>query len=128
MSPKYTLAVTTRILIHCGQSAAAEKLAEIRDSFLREVGIIAACNKEGSAKTNKISFGDAKLKELLKELGPKEADKTEKKEWQAFAATFSAAWALAVATDGDVPLTAADIEARAADIEARKAKSEAAPK
>lgn len=126
MSPKYTLTIVSRILTHTGQERAIEQLAEIREAFLREVGVVAAANAEGSAKANKISFGDAKIKEVLKLLEPKNMDKEEKKAWRTFAATFHAAYNLAVATDGNVPLTEGEIQEREEATAAKKAKQKEA--
>ncbi len=128
MSPKFTLSVVSRILTHTGQGSAAEKLAEVRPAFLREVGQVATSNAEGSAKRNKVSFGDAKLKDVLKSITPKEMDEAKKKEWAKFADTITGAWHLAVAVDGNVPLTEAEIAERAAkEAEAKAAKEAKAP-
>lgn len=106
MSPKFTLATVSRIFTHCGQPQAIELLVAVREDFLRTISEVAAENAAGKAKANKVSFGDAKLKEVLKAIGPtKDNNKEVRDEWLKFTAIFLGAWAMAVGTEGNVPLT-----------------------
>lgn len=123
MSPKHTIAVINRILVHCGQTAHAETLANYRESILREIGVAQSECSGGKAKGTKVDFGSIAVKKVLSAVAPEEfADKAEKEEWQAFALTFVGAWMLAVGVNGNVALTPDEIAKRAADLATKEAK------
>ena len=98
-----TFSTVHRIFVHCGQSCAVEMLVAIKEDFLRTFAQQAAKNAAGT----KVSFGNAKLEEILKVIGPDGDDNSlmVRDEWAKFASLFLGAWAMAVAIQGTVPLT-----------------------
>jgi hypothetical protein len=129
MSPKHTIAVINRIFVHCGQASHAEKLAEYRESILREIGVAQTECAGGKAKGNKVDFGSIAVKKVLSAVAPEEfADKSEKEDWQAFSLVFCGAWMLAVGTNGNVPMTADEIAKRDAELAAKTEAAKTATK